>query len=230
METLTAMDPTTQMCRIVLRDIGNRKSAFNGNNNRKRYSQDEDKENQNPEPKRLHGVSDSGDSGFESSVFENIIISDDDDDLISEMIYSEVGNVSYAVKCNVIENSAVGSEETDLGGQNITAFGNEIITVDGLKTYLQLESCPRTQVTEDGNQVPSEHEKDPSTNDGITTLVGIPGIETESDEGVSSRESAAATFTFEIDVPVSPAPIPTPMPKQGCLLVNICRLMNCKVN
>ena len=60
METLTAMDPTAPMCRIVLRDIGN----VGNNNNRKRSFQLEDKES--PEPKRFRAASDSGDSGFES--------------------------------------------------------------------------------------------------------------------------------------------------------------------
>ena len=126
------------------------------------------------------------------------------------------GNVSYAVKCNVSENCAldgdiVEEEEAEIGGQNITSVGgNDIITVDGHKTYLQLES-PRIQIAEDASQVRSEREKDPSKNDAI--------IETESDEGVSSGECPAVTF--EISVPVSPAPTQTPMPKQGCYLVNI---------
>ena len=64
METLTAMDPTAPMCRILLRDIGN---VGNNNNNRKRSFQLEDKDKESPEPKRFRAASDSGDSGFESS-------------------------------------------------------------------------------------------------------------------------------------------------------------------
>ena len=82
METLTAMSPTTQMCRIVLRDIGNRDSLVIGNNNsydgsysRKRNSRDEeeDKEN-NPVPKRLRTASDGGYPGSELSGDENIFL------------------------------------------------------------------------------------------------------------------------------------------------------------
>ena len=112
-----------------------------------------------------------------------IVSSDDDDDLISEVIYSENGGVTYAVKCNLSENSA--------------ADQAEVITVDGLKTYIQLESSPRIH----------EVQSDPPANDA-----GFES-ETEGEEGVSSQECPA--ITFEISVPVSPAPIPIPMPKQG---------------
>ena len=158
-----------------------------------------------------------------------IVSDDDDDDLISEVIYSEGGAVSYAVKCNVSENcAAVGvEEEASLGSQSITAVGKEIITVEGLKTYLQLESVPRIQITEDASHVLSEHEKDPSANGGIRifagSLVEASGIETERGKCDSSWESdtTANPVTFEISAPVSPAPIQTPMPLQGCLFVNI---------
>ena len=81
METLTAMSPTTQMCRIVLRDIGNRDSLVIGNNNsydgsysRKRNSRDEEDKENNPVPKRLRTASDSGYSGSELSGDENIFL------------------------------------------------------------------------------------------------------------------------------------------------------------
>ena len=61
------------------------------------------------------------------------------------MIYSDGGNVSYAVKCELSENCEV---EVELG--------------PGLKTYLQLgTSCP---------QILSEQENDPSMNDQITGI------------------------------------------------------------
>ena len=81
METLTAMSPTTQMCRIVLRDIGNRDSLVIGNNNsydgsysRKRNSRDEDYKENNPVPKRLRTASDGGYPGSELSGDENIFL------------------------------------------------------------------------------------------------------------------------------------------------------------
>ena len=81
METLTAMSPTTQMCRIVLRDIGNRDSLVSGNNNsydgsysRKRNSRDEEDKENNPVPKRLRTASDGGYPGSELSGDENIFL------------------------------------------------------------------------------------------------------------------------------------------------------------
>ena len=106
------------------------------------------------------------------------------------MIYSESGGVTYAVKCNLSENCAPAEVE-------ITGGQSEVITVDGLKTYIQLESSPRIH----------EVQSDPPANDA-----GFES-ETEGEEGVSSQECPA--ITFEISVPVSPAPIPIPMPKQG---------------
>ena len=115
------------------------------------------------------------------------------------MIYSKSGGVTYAVKCNLSENCAANEAE-------ITGGQGEVITVDGLKTYIQLESSPRIH---EAAQVIGESESDPPANDA-----GFES-ETESEEECVSSSNECPAVMFEISVPVSPAPIPIPMPKQG---------------
>ena len=115
------------------------------------------------------------------------------------MIYSKSGGVTYAVKCNLSENCAANEAE-------ITGGQGEVITVDGLKTYIQLESSPRIHKAA---QVIGESESDPPANDA-----GFES-ETESEEECVSSSNECPAVMFEISVPVSPSPIPIPMPKQG---------------